>query len=147
MKIKSAMYISFKSILTTLAYFVFLEPRYFYYVSGLKSLFRGLIVLSFLVILFVYVFFWGNSKRSKVTILVILYHIYLVAVTAIRGGSFLEVSLDAINFVGIVILTEYVIRWKPEYLLNELLYLLLTEVFINFLTIILDKQDKSIYNS
>ncbi|MDE5753719.1 MAG: O-antigen ligase family protein [Oscillospiraceae bacterium] len=45
--------------------------------------------------------------------------------------------MDAINFVGLVLLTEYVIRWKPDFLLSGLLYLLLAEVFINFLTILL----------
>lgn len=125
-----------KYIFFLAAYFILMEPRYFYYVSGIKQIFRLLIFITCAVLFCIYVFWWKYPKRSKITVMVIMYYTYLICLTVLRHGPIKNILLESMIFMGMTILTEWVIRSDPRFLFTGLLNLLVFEVFINFLTII-----------
>ena len=125
-----------RDILFFLAYMIFMEPRYFFYVSSIDHVFRLMMYFTLMVLLIFYLFFWKYPKRAKVTIFVILYHIYLVGVTISKGGAVSDIRVDAVIFVGLTILTEVVANENPSFFFHGLLYLLIGYLFLNFLSIV-----------
>ncbi len=126
-----------KKLFYLVAYCIFMEPKYFYYVPKIDKFFRFAMYVLLFVLLFKYIFVWKHKTRSKIAILVIFYHIYLISVTIFRHGAVNDIVTDSIIFVGLTILTELVIHDDSTFLVKELLNLLIIELFINAFTIII----------
>ena len=115
-------------------YFFLLEPRWFYFISGVKTIFRYTNILIALILLAVYLF--KKVLRSKIIDLIILYHAYLIGITIVNKGELSTAISDSSIFVGLSILTAVVIRTDTKFLFTKLLYLLEAEIFINLMTMV-----------
>lgn len=127
--------VAFSDLWYLAAYFVLMEPRYFFYVSGIKELFK-IAVLAITAYLFLD-YFAIRRKRSKTTLLIVVYHLYLIAITVIKRGDISTAVFDSCMFCGLSILTELVLKRRPQFLFRQLPMLLATEVVINWGTMVL----------
>ena len=120
-----------------LAFFILLEPRYFFFVDGINTIFKYGVIIVSLILFFGYLLFeW--KKWSKMTLLCILYHGYLCGLTLFTKGDFVEIVQDSLFFCSLCILTEYCLKYNPRFLYTKLLLLLACEMLINVPSIFME---------
>lgn len=122
-------------MLITISYFVLMEPRYFYYIKTLKTIWYGMIGGVDIILIVAHIRY--KFKLSIITKLVIIYHAYLALITFAHKGDIRTAVIDSAIFIGLCLCTEIGIQYNAARTIRSLLAVLEAEVFINIITIIL----------
>lgn len=132
--IKNVTIITKREIIYFLMYFVFLLPLSLLEFNSVKILYYILLATIDSILFIKWLAF---NKKSFVTLIVIIYHVYLLFLTVINKGAIMTAIRETLLYVGICLLTELIIAWNPGFLIDRFLKLLRILVILNLVSILL----------
>ncbi len=114
----------------------FLKPPFLEYVPSLKfidSIFDGLKIIVFAVIIFLYVM---NRKISSVMMCLIMYQLALFISTVISSGDYWRLAVNCGTLISFCMLTELGIKKNCRLFLKTLLNIIFILITVNLISII-----------